>query len=96
MAPSFAFAEWFTLLGFDSTTQKEFQVISIVITQKGSSNSEMYCCSDSERNRFSENWVVNFTPGNEDRKLCIKRNTHRQQERNLFSKNGSKSIILRF
>ena len=41
---------------------------------KGSSNSEMYSCWDSERNSFSVDCVVNFTVT----KLCKNRNTLRR------------------
>ena len=52
----------FTHWGFDSTMCKKFVWIfdEDVITQKVSSNSEMYSCWDNERAHFSENCAVNF------------------------------------
>ena len=70
----------------------KMQYFNTVITQKGSSNSEMYSCRDSERNRFFRELRGEFQ-GNDNQQLCINRNNHRQQERNLGCKNVSKSII---
>ena len=57
LAQSFAFAEWFYMHAEALIVQrgKNFRwrcYFNTVITQKGSPNSELYSCWDSERNRF--------------------------------------------
>ena len=61
-----------------------------LITQKGSSNSEMWSSWDSERDGFFENYVV------DNRKVCKNRNTRRQQERNLVRKKCQNLVFYDF
>ena len=81
----------FTCWGFDNTMWKKIVWIfnQDVITQKESSNSEMYSCWDSEHAGFSENGGFTVRRINDNWKLCKNRNMQKQ----LFCKKLSTMIF---